>query len=751
MPRFITISNRLPISVKKIDEKLVYESSVGGLATGLSSNDSVKENFWVGWPGGTFDSAYDKMELRQKLSAKNMQPVFLSDSDYEKFYEGFSNKTIWPLFHYFTQYTRYNKQYWETYKKVNQQFCDEIQKIAQPDDIFWVHDYQLMLLPGMLREKFPNATIGFFLHIPFPSYEIFRGLPYRQEILEGILGADLVGFHTYDYVRHFLSSCTRILGLNHYLGRINLANRVSEIDSFPMGIDFDKFAKAVYEKETIREIIELRQQFGDFKIVLSVDRLDYSKGILQRILAFERFLDEYPEYRGKVTLLMIVVPSRSGVDQYQNLKEQIDEAIGRLNGKFNTLKWTPIHYFYRSLAFNTLAAMYYMSDIALVTPYRDGMNLIAKEYIASKVDQTGVLILSEMAGAAKELTEAVLVNPNDIHDIVRALHQALTMSPQEQMERNTAMQQTIKRYNVHQWSSVFMKRLQEARAATERVQRKQLDDEIIHEITQAYNQADKRLIFLDYDGTLVDFQDEPQKASPTEGLLHLLRKLADNPDNQLVIISGRKRENLHEWVGHLNVGIVAEHGVWQKYPDQEWTQAGILDQDWKPELNKVMESFVDRTPGSFIEVKDFSLVWHYRKVDTGLAEMRVHELIDTLAQYITTFRLQIMEGNKVIEIKNAGVNKGHAAGKWAERMPAGTFVLAAGDDYTDEDMFKALSQLPNTYTLKVGYGPTAGKFNVKSNKEILSLLHTLADQEDLIHEATPEVKIEEVATPAASE
>lgn len=727
MPRLITVSNRLPISVKVIDEKFVYEKSVGGLATGLSSTDAVKENFWVGWPGSTIESAKDQAELKAKMNEDNMQPVYLTDQEYDNFYEGFSNKTVWPLFHYFTQYTVYKKSYWEYYKKVNQLFCDEIKKIARPDDVFWVHDYQLMLLPGMLREIFPDATIGFFLHIPFPSYEIFRTLPWRKEILEGVLGADLVGFHTYDYMRHFLSATTRILDLNHHLGRINMANRVVEVDSFPMGIDYDKFANAVYEKETIREIIELRQQLGRDKIILSVDRLDYSKGIMERILAFERFLGKYPEYQGQVTLLVILVPSRAGVEHYQQLKEQIDEAVGRINGKYNTLRWSPIHYFYRSLPFHTLAAIYYMSDVALITPLRDGMNLIAKEYIASKTDQTGVLILSEMAGAAKELTEAIHVNPSDLHDIVRAIHKALTMPQQEQINRNAAMQRTLKRYNVKRWSEVFLERLKDSRMATDKIKQKQFNDEIMQQIIQAYNEADKRLFLLDYDGTLVDFQDDPQSVSPDEYLYNLLKKLSDNPDNTVVIISGRDKNSLERWLGKLNIGIVAEHGVWSKEPQQEWVQADLIDQSWKDEIRPVMESFVDRTPGSFIEVKDYSLVWHYRKVDKGLAEMRVHELIDTLAQYTSTMRLQILEGNKVIEIKNAGINKGHAAGHWAERHPD-SFVFAAGDDYTDEDTFKALTAVPNACTIKVGHNPTAAQYNVDSNRDILRLLHVLSEQ-----------------------
>jgi len=729
MPRLITISNRLPISVKVKEGAFVYEQSVGGLATGLSSTDA-RENYWVGWPGMTI-KADDQPGLATRMNGDNLQPVFLTDREYENFYEGFSNKIIWPLFHYFKQYVSYKKTFWEAYRQVNERFCEEIKKIARPDDVFWVHDYQLMLLPKMLREAYPDATIGFFLHIPFPSYELFRSLPWRKEILEGILGADLVGFHTYDYVRHFLSATTRILGLNHSLGKVNMAGRITEVDSFPMGIDYDKFAKAVFEKETIREIIELRQQLGKDKIILSVDRLDYSKGILQRIQAFERFLERYPEWQGQVTLLVILVPSRATVDQYQQLKEDIDQAVGRINGKFNTLRWTPIHYFYRSLPFHTLAAVYYMADIALITPFRDGMNLIAKEYIATKTDQTGVLILSEMAGAAKELTEAILVNPDDPHEIVRAIHKALTMPAEEQITRNAAMQQTLRRYNVKRWSEVFLARLRESRLSTEKIKQKQFTDQILTQIGEAYRMADKRLFLLDYDGTLVDFHDDPQKALPNEYLYSLLKKLVKNPDNAVVVISGRDKETLEKWVGHLPIGIVAEHGVWNKDMDGEWTHADFLETEWKEEIRPIMESFVDRTPGSFIEEKHFSLVWHYRKADQGLAEMRVHELIEQLAQYITPRRLQILEGNKVIEIKNASINKGHAVHRWMEKYP-GCFAMAAGDDHTDEDTFKALTNYPNVYTLKVGHNQTAAMYNLPSNRDVLRTLHTLAEMQQAV-------------------
>jgi trehalose 6-phosphate synthase/phosphatase len=726
MPRLITISNRLPISIV-LDEnnEYAYTPSAGGLATGLSSFHSQNENLWVGWPGmEILDEKKEEVTVRMKKD--NMLPVFLTEQDIEDYYEGFSNKTIWPLYHYFKLYAEYNPQYWEAYKKVNRQFADEVIKVARPDDIFWVHDYQLMLVPEMLREEFPEATIGFFLHIPFPSYELYRSLPWRHEILCGLLGADLIGFHTYDYARHFLSSVKRLRGHNHTLGRISLYDRVADVDSFPMGIDFEKFNKAIYEPETIEEVINFRNNYGDVRLILSIDRLDYSKGILQRIEAFDRFLQDYPEYIGKVSLITVLVPSRANVEQYKLLKEQIDEAVGRINGKYNTLEWTAILYFYRSLPFHTLAALYYASEISLITPFRDGMNLIAKEYVATKVDKKGMLILSEMAGAAEALTEAIHINPNDIDNIKEAIHEAINMPEEEKIWRMSAMQDKIARYDVKQWAELFIKRLKEASNANKRKRAKYWSSKIEAQLLEDYTQASSRLLMLDYDGTLVGFHKDPLQARPDKELLEILSDLCADARNHVVVISGRDSSFLDKWLGHLPVEMVAEHGVWVKDKEGKWSTTIEPELSWKEEIRDVMESFVERTSGSFIEEKKYSLAWHYRQVNAGLGETRAHEMVDLLTHRTSDLNLQILEGSKVIEVKTSGINKGKATQRWLESNNWG-FIAAIGDDFTDEDTFRAMN--PDAYTIKVGYNDSVARFHIAGVSEVRKVLRKLASQD----------------------
>ena len=300
MRRLLIVSNRLPVNVVKRGKSLSYQPSAGGLATGLGSLiDESFEARWIGWPGIALEkiNTSEKNEIVKRLDESNYFPVFLSQSDIDNYYSGFCNRTIWPLFHYFTQYAVYNKNHWNVYKRVNSIFCDKIMNVARAGDTVWIHDYHLLLLPQMLREKCHDITIGFFLHIPFPSFEVFRLLPWRREILEGLLGADLIGFHTYDYVRHFLSSLRNRLGYEHSLGQILVENRIVKVDIFPMGIDYDRYAGAVNEPDIKREIKKNRKKIGEHSIILSIDRLDYTKGILKRLHSFDLFLDKYPEYK----------------------------------------------------------------------------------------------------------------------------------------------------------------------------------------------------------------------------------------------------------------------------------------------------------------------------------------------------------------------------------------------------------------------------------------------------------------------
>jgi len=398
--KLIIIANRLPVKAEINQHEISFQKSAGGLATGLDSLTTGYDKHWIGWPGIFAPDSRAEQNIENELNKQNFHPVFLTENDIELYYEGYSNSTLWPLFHYFYVYIKHDHEYWEAYKKVNRLFLDAVLSVAGEDDILWVHDYHLMLLPALIREHLPLVRMGFFLHIPFPSYELFRTLNDREELLEGLLGADLIGFHTFSYMRHFISTLYRIKGIESDDNTFHVGNRTLSVDTFPMGIDFGKFHQSYKRKEVRNSVLDLKKQVHGQKIILSVDRLDYSKGLTQRLEAFRIFLENFPEWRGKVTLIMILVPSRDSVDRYHDLKTRIDELIGIINGTWSQPGWIPINYFYKGFSFDELASFYITSDVALVTPLRDGMNLVAKEYVASKNHGGGVLILSEMAGAA---------------------------------------------------------------------------------------------------------------------------------------------------------------------------------------------------------------------------------------------------------------------------------------------------------------------------------------------------------------
>jgi len=720
MKRLIIVSNRLPMSVEIKGKSLQFKSSPGGLATGLGSIYKSKNYLWIGWPGIAKEKIKGREEeIKTKLLSENCYPVFLSQSEIENYYYGFSNKTLWPLFHYFPQYAIYDENLWIAYKKINEIFCDMIIKLAKPEDIIWIHDYQLMLLSKLIREKFPTSTIGFFLHIPFPSFEIFRLLPWRKEILEALTKADLIGFHTYSYGKHFLDSVGHLLGYEYSFNQITTGNRVLMVGCFPMGIDSEKFKNAIQNPKVQRKSQKMKKKIGERKIILSIDRLDYTKGIPQRLKVFEKFLAKNPEYKGKVTLILAVVPSRQKVEHYQLLKKELEELVGEINGKYGTFDWTPVCYFYRSFPFKDLCALYYISDVALLTPLRDGMNLIAKEFLATKIGGKGVLILSEMTGASAELGEALIVNPQDKEEIASALKKALTMSEEEQKIRNIRIQARIQRYDINRWEEDFLKSLTQIKAIQREFEVKLLNPKMERKIIRDYRQSQRHLFLLDCDGTLLPFSIIPERTKPDNGLLKLLDDLSQEPQNEVVILSSRDKDTLEEWFGKLEVGLVAEHGAWLKEKNGNWKISQPLTGNWKGKIRPIMQLYVDRTPGSFIEEKEFSLAWHYRKVMPELAFIRGKELKDELLNLILNLNLEVLEGNKVIEIKNAGINKGNATLKWLKKKKW-DFILAIGDDKTDEDIFKVLP--PFAYSIKVGLGASQAKFNLTSWLEVRSLL-----------------------------
>jgi trehalose 6-phosphate synthase/phosphatase len=731
--RLVIVSNRLPFTVTFKDGSPEFKPSAGGLTTGLWSyldrkalNGSESPDFlWMGWPGAGVPPEQEAVVQAYGAEHFKSSPVFLPEDSMDRFYLGFCNKTIWPLFHYFPSLTNYEEEHWQEYRNVNRVFSEAVVKALRPDDVLWIHDYHLMLLPGLVREKFPEMPIGFFLHIPFPSFEIFRMLPraWREEILEGLLGSSLIGFHTHDYARDFLTSVLRTSGYEHQMGNLTLRDRVVDVDTFPMGVEFDRFATAAASRETGLHVEELRKKCVGQKVIFSVDRLDYTKGLINRLRGYETFLKNNPQWHGKVVFIISVAPSRIGVDSYQAMKLELEQTVGRIVGDFGNVHWTPLVYQFRNLTFEEIVPLYRLCDVALITPLRDGMNLVAKEFIASRPDQTGVLILSEMAGAAKEMGEALIINPFHREDFSKALELALTMPVEEQIRRNQHLQERLRRYNVVRWADDFVQALV-ATQKTEAARRARLlAGKAYSGMIQQYRSANRRALLLDYDGTLVPFATEPKLAQPDAELIETLTALGSDPANQVAIVSGRPRQTLEKWFGKLPVSLIAEHGVWLRNKNDDWRMLKTMSADWKERVRPIFQLYVDRLPGALLEEKEFSLAWHYRRADPEQGSQRAKELLDDLAGYTRNIDVQVFEGNKVIEIRNAGVNKGSAGLEWLSGVAA-DFILGVGDDWTDEDLFRALP--PTAVSVRVGVAKTAARYYLGNHTAVRRMLRELS-------------------------
>lgn len=724
--RTIIISNRLPVRIEKQDGELKFIPSEGGLATGLGSIYKKNNNIWIGWPGYIPKSEEEKQIITEKLKELNLIPVFLTDKQIEGYYEGFANEVLWPIFHYRLSYAVYRQENWQYYKEVNEAFCDAV-RAQQPDakDEIWIHDYQLMLLPRLIRRDDAKISIGYFQHIPFPPDEVFRCIPWRDELLKGVLGADLIAFHTYNDTQHFLNACTHIIGLTIKNNCLQVGDRSVYVEVYPMGIDYDKFRTLAESPEVQARGKAIRELYQNRKIILSIDRLDYSKGILERLYAFENFLINWPEYKNKVVLYMLVVPSRDTVPQYKMLLDEIDRMVGHINGVYGTTEWTPIAYYYNSYPVEELSALYATADVCLVTSLRDGMNLVCKEYVASRENMSGVLILSELAGAAKELLDAIQVNPNGIDDISHAIAQALQMPEEEQRKRMDSSVEIVRKFDINRWVKLFFNRLREIKSIQKSEMSRKVRDEVRETIYNAYQDSGKRLFFLDYDGTLIGFHKDAEAAVPTAELYDMLETLQSDGANQIVIISGRPRETLERWFGDRNYFLVAEHGAWTNYPSGTWTHRPQLSSRWKIPVKHIMTKFANITAGASVEEKSYSLAWHYRKAQQGLGQLRSQELVDSLRYLISQHGLQLLQGDKVIEVKNGEVNKGLAALDIVRHYHP-DFIFAMGDDVTDEDMFVELPS--SAFTVKVGNKKSEAQFYVENQEDAIQLVRYFVEK-----------------------
>jgi trehalose 6-phosphate synthase/phosphatase len=720
MAQTVIVSNRLPVSVVRTHGKLEIYPSAGGLATGLASYANRRNNIWIGWPGIVSDELSEKemKSITSKLLAYNCQPVFLTKKQIDSYYNGYSNSILWPFFHNLDADYSNADAHWKAYVEVNELFSTSVLNLSQPGSTIWVHDYQLMLLPRLLRRDRPSDKIGFFLHIPFPDAQHFIALKQAGALVRGLLGADLVGFHTKDYVQGFLDSCYELTNAAPIKQGVALLERAVRVADFPMGIDYVKFSSAVQTKTVQQEVRRLRRKYFGKKIILTVDRLDPTKGFLERLNAYHEFLRTNPKLHGRVLMLMLAVPSRGEIDAYKQLKRKIEKLVNSINKEYGTRFWKPVEYMYKSVDFEELNALYQVADVAFVAPIKDGMNLVAKEYIASQGRKKGMLILSQNAGAAKELQDALLVDPSKQITLVRALKKAVNMQPKELKKRVTSMQKTLSLNTVHDWAGDFMGALnQPVLTQTTPTLTKLRRDNLVRN----FRGATSRLLVFDYDGVLAAFKSKPDEAVPSDIILETLDILSASKRTTVAIVSGRSQRDLERWFGHLPVYLVAEHGALIRKPGRTWRQIIEPSLEWMGVIKPALEKHAALAPGAFVETKAYSLVWHYRNATPYSAQKNIAVLKTALKPFLRHYGLKLFSGNKILEIKDPTITKGKII-KELMNKPY-DFMLAIGDDFTDEDMFKALPK--RAFTIKVGPGKTRARYRVANTKSVQTLITNL--------------------------
>jgi trehalose 6-phosphate synthase/phosphatase len=729
MSQVIIVSNRLPVSVKKENGQLEFYPSVGGLATGLSSYIKDSRSKWIGWPGIASDdlTPADREKIVDELARHNCRPVFLTRNEIENFYNGYSNSVLWPAFHTLSKQKQVSQEqrakWWKSYRSVNAQFAQAALNIAETSDRIWVHDYQLMVVPQLVRAERRDLNVGFFLHIPFPKAKTLARLPRHRLLLRGMLGADVIGFHTSSYVTNFLESCEAAGLAQAESNMITLADHTVQIGNFPMGIDYEKYATAGRSKAVKDAVRKYRKRYRKLRVIVAVDRLDPSKGLVERLEAYRTFLELEPKVREKVVFSMVAAPSRTGVAAYRNLARKLQQLVDEINEQYGTEKWTPVDYMNESVPFEDVTALYKIADVAFIAPLRDGMNLVAKEFIASK-SKKGVLILSQTAGAAHELSDAILVNPRDRQQLVDALQEALNMRRGELRGRLKRMQQQLAGNTVQDWAHNFVEALQQPLPGTPTITYP-LRGRTRTRLLREYRASRKRLLFLDYDGSLVPFKKDYKSAVPPKSLIETVRALCSDKKNDVVLISGRTPHDLEEWFGKLHISLVAEHGAAvKKAGNKSWQTLDKGGTEWKRVLLPVLEKYAGLTPKARIEIKPHSLVWHYRASPPYYAQKYAVVIKRVIKPLLKTYDLQLLQGNKVLEIKNPRISKGIAAQNWLRRHY--DFIFCIGDDTTDEELFEVLPE--TAYGIKVGRGRTAARFRLPRSREVVKLLRTMGKQ-----------------------
>lgn len=726
----VVVSNRLPIRLDLDGDAFTTQPTSGGLVTALRGLD--EKPLWVGWPGADVPAPLQDA-VRERLAQDQLVPVFLTETEEALYYRGFCNTALWPLFHYFTSSVAYVEAEWQAYVTVNERFAAAVAGCAPQGGRVWVHDFHLMLLPAMLRLLRPDLEIGFFLHIPFPSSEVYRLLPRREDLLSGLLGSDHLGFHTSDYARHFRSTCVRVLGLDVEWDRIHWASRAIGIGVHPIGIDTAYFDDVVRRPRTAELYREYEQRFGQRRVLLGVERLDYTKGVGLKMEAFERYLQADPARVEQVALLQVLVPSRLDHPEYQNLKREIEESIGRINGTFGRPGVVPVHYLHRPLEPEELVALYRFASACLVTPVRDGMNLVAQEFVACQAAEgvdlpacNGTLVLSEFAGASHMLGRALLVNPWHQDQVADAIAMALAMDADERSQRMQTMARSVAALDCNVWARRFVAGLRQSAVRNRAASRcEPLLFRHAKDLQQEFAEAPRRLLFLDYDGTLRELASRPELAAPSAEIRALLFDLAALPHTGVHLVSGRPRDTMARWFGDLPIHLCAEHGATWRPAGDEWQQDEHIDLAWMPHVRSILEEVSREVPGTFVEDKSCALAWHYRMADVDYGPWRARELRSRLDDELANLPVEVLPGRKVVEVRAAGVSKGRYVSRVLQGEAADALVLCIGDDRTDMDMYPAVPV--DAWTVHVGAVTDEARFTLEAPIQVRTLLRTLVE------------------------
>jgi trehalose 6-phosphate synthase/phosphatase len=738
MARWITVANRLPFSISSGSSpgkaRKITPSS-GGLVSALSGVKSKGERIWIGCaPDNLTPDEWPMIArtLSAGSSTWSYEPLFMQKKLYDSYYNGCCNDVLWPLLHYQTELVAFDHDCWESYQEANRRFAARIAEIASPEDMIWIHDFHLFLVPKLLKQMRPELKTGFFLHVPFPSSEAFRQLPVREEILDSLLHADLIGFHDYSYLRHFTSSTLRLLGIEAGFLNVRRGGHTTRLGVFPVSIDTENFLRRSAERKVQGLAAEIERPHFMF---LGVDRLDYMKGLDLKLKAFRVLLQRYPQYREKVSLLQVAVPTRQGAPVFVRLARDIARLVGEINGEFSTPTWSPIHYIYSSVSFERLLALYRAADGLLVSSKRDGMNLVALEYIASQgMERPGVVLLSEFAGAISTLSHTIPINPWDLEDTARKMQLAMEMPKQEKLFRLKTMQDYLRKYTATDWAQAFISELekQQPEESTEGPKPIAADQESVRMLRdQILEKPIRRLIlFLDYDGTIVPIEQTPEKATLPPQIKKEIRQLTTRyPWLDLVVVSGRDSRFLSNQFSGIRIHMAAEHGA--KYFDPElgrWNKRIHSSRiGWYSSALKIISDYAARTPFSQVEKKHYAIAWHYRQSPAEYGEFQARKLAEELEMGLANLPVSILRGKKVIEVRAIEADKGAFANfflddQLQERAEEST-VLAFGDDKTDEDLFRAVRS--RGLTFRVGMGTSVADFALRSQQELLPFVKAL--------------------------